>query len=143
MEVKFDMTTRQKTIFGYLQAAHAQDFLLVIPIDELGQHMLPIEQHIIFKYHLMILLFYVDNVCHVVVRNTWIHLGTHIVHIIVSVYDSNIHTAFLWMSCLIYFDRREYKYSCKFLDRPSRRQFDTQTNKYFGVRLSKKKTCMC
>jgi len=39
MEVKFNMTTRQKTIFGCLQAAHAQDFLLAIPIDGLGQHM--------------------------------------------------------------------------------------------------------
>ena len=107
-----------------MQAAHAQDFLLVIPIDELGQHMLPIEYHIIFKYYLMFLLFYVDDVCHVVVRNTWIHLGTHMVHIIVNVYDSNIHTNLLGMSCLIYFDRTEYKYSCKFLDRPSRRQFD-------------------
>jgi len=28
MQVKFDMTTRQKAIFGCLQAAHAQDFLL-------------------------------------------------------------------------------------------------------------------
>ena len=28
MDVKFDMTTRQNAIFGCLQAAHAQDFLL-------------------------------------------------------------------------------------------------------------------
>ena len=42
MEVKFDMTTRQKTIFGCLQAAHAQDFLLAIPIDGIGQHMSPV-----------------------------------------------------------------------------------------------------
>jgi len=33
MEVKFDMSTRQKTIFGCLQAAHAHDFLLAIPIE--------------------------------------------------------------------------------------------------------------
>ena len=38
MEVKFDMTTRQKAILGCLQAAHAQNFLLAIPIDGLGQH---------------------------------------------------------------------------------------------------------
>jgi len=36
MEVKFDMTTRQNAIFGCLQAAHAHDFLLAIPIDGLG-----------------------------------------------------------------------------------------------------------
>jgi len=29
MEVKFDMTTRQKAILGCLQAAHAQDFFLL------------------------------------------------------------------------------------------------------------------
>jgi hypothetical protein len=39
VEVKFDMTTRQKTVFGCLQAAHAQNFLLAIQIDGLGQHM--------------------------------------------------------------------------------------------------------
>jgi len=33
MEVKFDMTTRHKAIFGCLQTAHARDFLLAIPID--------------------------------------------------------------------------------------------------------------
>jgi hypothetical protein len=43
MEVKFDMTTRQKAIFGCLQAAHAPNFLLAIPIDGLGQHMSPME----------------------------------------------------------------------------------------------------
>jgi hypothetical protein len=43
MKFKFDMTTRQKTILGCLQAAHAQEFLLAIPIDGLGQHMSPKE----------------------------------------------------------------------------------------------------
>ncbi|MCH82695.1 auxilin-like protein [Trifolium medium] len=33
------MTSRQKVGFGCLQASHAQDFLLVIPVDGLGQHM--------------------------------------------------------------------------------------------------------
>jgi hypothetical protein len=33
VEVEFNMTTRQKVVFGCLQVAHAQDFLLVIPID--------------------------------------------------------------------------------------------------------------
>ena len=36
MEVKLDMNTRQKAVFRCLQAAHARDFLLAIPIDGLG-----------------------------------------------------------------------------------------------------------
>jgi hypothetical protein len=65
MEVKFDMTTRQKAVFGYLQAAHARDFLLDIPIDGLGQHMSPVEYRNILRYRLMIPLFPIDEVCHV------------------------------------------------------------------------------
>jgi hypothetical protein len=33
VEVEFNMTTRHKVVFGCLQVAHAQDFLVVIPID--------------------------------------------------------------------------------------------------------------
>ncbi|MCI57391.1 hypothetical protein A2U01_0078642, partial [Trifolium medium] len=47
MEVDFVMTERQKAVFGCLKATHAQDFLLVIPIDGLGQHMSPVEYHTI------------------------------------------------------------------------------------------------
>jgi len=36
MEVQFEMTTRQKTVLGCLQAARAQDFLLAILIDGFG-----------------------------------------------------------------------------------------------------------
>lgn len=50
MDVKFDMTTRQNTVFGCLQATHAQDFLLAILIDSLGQHMFPVEYRTILKY---------------------------------------------------------------------------------------------
>jgi len=32
MKVKFDTTTRHKTILGCLQALHAHDFLLAIPV---------------------------------------------------------------------------------------------------------------
>lgn len=63
MDVKFDMTTRQKTNFGYLQATHDQYFLLVIPIDGVCQDMSPVEYYIILKYWLTILLFSVDEVC--------------------------------------------------------------------------------
>ncbi|GJY65944.1 hypothetical protein Tco_0468182 [Tanacetum coccineum] len=40
IEIHFDMTMRQKAVFECLCAPHAQDFLLAIPIDGLGQHML-------------------------------------------------------------------------------------------------------
>jgi hypothetical protein len=36
MEIKFNITTSQKSIFGCLQVANAQDFLLAIPIDGFG-----------------------------------------------------------------------------------------------------------
>jgi hypothetical protein len=42
------MITRHKTILGCLQATHAQDFLLVIPIDGLGQRMSSIEYRTIY-----------------------------------------------------------------------------------------------
>nr|GEZ03947.1 putative reverse transcriptase domain-containing protein [Tanacetum cinerariifolium] len=39
MKVHFDMIVRHKAIFECLRAPHAQNFLLAIPIDDLGQHM--------------------------------------------------------------------------------------------------------
>ncbi|GKE70005.1 hypothetical protein Tco_1528077 [Tanacetum coccineum] len=36
IEVHFDMTVRQKSVFECIRASHAQDFLLAIPIDGLG-----------------------------------------------------------------------------------------------------------
>nr|GEW31748.1 putative reverse transcriptase domain-containing protein [Tanacetum cinerariifolium] len=63
MEVHFDMTMRQKAVFECLRAPHAQDFLLAIPINGLGQHISPVEYHTIFKYRLMVLLFPVDATC--------------------------------------------------------------------------------
>ncbi|MCI10010.1 hypothetical protein A2U01_0031101, partial [Trifolium medium] len=61
MEVDFHMNTRQKAVFGCLKAAHAQDFLLAIPIDGLGQHMSPLEYRTILRYRLMIPLFPKDE----------------------------------------------------------------------------------
>jgi len=63
MEVKLDMTARQKRIFGCLQAAHAHDFLQAIPIDGLGQHMSSVEYRTILRYRLMIPLFPISEVC--------------------------------------------------------------------------------
>ena len=80
MEVKFDMTTRQKTVLGCLQAAHARDFLLAIPIDGLGQHMSPLEYRTIFRYRLMIPLFLIDEVYSVCRKACLDTFGEHVVH---------------------------------------------------------------
>ncbi|PNX97144.1 auxilin-like protein [Trifolium pratense] len=50
MEVGFNMTTRGKAVFGCLKGAHAQDFLLAISIDGLGQHMSLIEYRTILRH---------------------------------------------------------------------------------------------
>lgn len=57
------MTTRQKIIFAYLQATHAQVLLLAIPIDGSDQHMSPVDHHTFRKYRLMVPLFSIDEVC--------------------------------------------------------------------------------
>ncbi|KAK2402907.1 hypothetical protein QL285_052393 [Trifolium repens] len=80
IEVNFQLTTRQKAIFGCLQAAHAQDFLLTIPIDGLGQHMSPVEYRTILKYCLMVPLFPVDEVCPVCRKACLDKFGEHAVH---------------------------------------------------------------
>jgi hypothetical protein len=48
------MTTRQKAVFGCLQAPQAQDFLLSIIIDGSYQHKSPVQYRIILKYHIII-----------------------------------------------------------------------------------------
>jgi hypothetical protein len=63
-----------------LQAAHAQDFLLAIPIDGLYQHMSPVEYRTILKYHLMIPLFPIDEVCPVCRKACLDNFGEHTVH---------------------------------------------------------------
>lgn len=60
MDVKFDMSTRQKVNFSCLQAVHTRNFLLVISINGLGRHMSQVEYHSILKYRLIIPLFPVD-----------------------------------------------------------------------------------
>ncbi|GJV24580.1 putative reverse transcriptase domain-containing protein [Tanacetum coccineum] len=80
MEIHFDMTIRQKAVFECLRASHAQDFLLVIPIDGLGQHMSPVEYRTILKYCLMIPLFLVDAICHVCRKACLDSFGEHAVH---------------------------------------------------------------
>ncbi|KAJ0797665.1 putative exostosin [Helianthus annuus] len=80
IEVQFNLTVRQKAIFECLRAPHAQDFLLAIPIDGLGQHMSPVEYHTILKYRLMIPLFPVDKVCPVCHKVCLDSFGEHAVH---------------------------------------------------------------
>jgi hypothetical protein len=74
------MTTRQKAIFGCLQAEHAQDFLLAIPIDGLGQHMSRVEYRTILRYRLMIPLFPIDEVCPIYRKACLDTFGEHVVH---------------------------------------------------------------
>ncbi|KAK2373110.1 hypothetical protein QL285_074171 [Trifolium repens] len=74
------MTTRQKAVFGCLQAAHAQDFLLAILIDGLDQHMSSVEYHTILKYRPMIPLFPIDEVCPICRKACLDNFGEHIVH---------------------------------------------------------------
>jgi hypothetical protein len=80
MKVKFDMNIRQKTILGCLQAAHAHDFLLAIPIDELGQHMSPVKYCTSLRYRLVIPLFPIDEVCHICRKVCLNTFGEHVVH---------------------------------------------------------------
>lgn len=80
MEIHFDMTIRQKAVFECLRAPHAQDFLLAIPIDGLGQHMSPVEYRSILKYRLMIPLFPVDEICPVCRKTCLDSFGEHAVH---------------------------------------------------------------
>ncbi|PNX96876.1 auxilin-like protein [Trifolium pratense] len=80
IEVNFQLTTRQKAVFGCLQAAHARDFLLAIPIEGLGQHMSPVEYRTILKYCLMIPLFPADELCHVCRKACMDRFGEHAVH---------------------------------------------------------------
>jgi hypothetical protein len=80
MEVDFNMTTREKAVFGCLKAEHAQDFLLAIPIDGLGQHMSPVEYRTILRYRLMIPLFPKDEVCPVCRKACLDTFGEHAAH---------------------------------------------------------------
>ncbi|GKD54292.1 hypothetical protein Tco_1287679, partial [Tanacetum coccineum] len=55
-------------------------FLLVVPIDGLGQHMSPMEYNTILKYRLMIPLFPVDAICPICRKACLDSFGEHAVH---------------------------------------------------------------
>jgi hypothetical protein len=67
-------------VFGCLQAPLAQNFLLSFSIDGLYQHMSPVEYCTILKYHIMILLFSIDGVCHVCRKACLDNFGEHAIH---------------------------------------------------------------
>ncbi|KAL4573077.1 hypothetical protein LXL04_019870 [Taraxacum kok-saghyz] len=66
-------------IFGVSSSPHAQDFLLAIPIDGLGQHMSPVEYRTIIKYRLLIPLFPVDELCPICRKACLNYFGEHAV----------------------------------------------------------------
>ncbi|GJT04046.1 hypothetical protein Tco_0838508 [Tanacetum coccineum] len=80
MEAHFDMTMKDKAVFEYLRAPHAQDFLLAIPIDKLAQHMSLVKYRTILKYRLMIPLFSVDAICPICRKACLDSFGEHAVH---------------------------------------------------------------
>ena len=67
-------------MFECLRAPRAQDFLTVIPIDGLGQHMSALEYRAILKYRLMIPLFPPDEPCPVCRKVCLDSFGEHAVH---------------------------------------------------------------
>ncbi|GJW61100.1 putative reverse transcriptase domain-containing protein [Tanacetum coccineum] len=80
MEDHFDKTVRQKAVFECLRAPHAQDFLLAILIDGLGQYTSPVEYRTILKYRLMIPLFPVNAICPICGKACLDSFGEHAVH---------------------------------------------------------------
>ena len=77
---KFTMSSRQAAVLECLQGAHAQDFLNVLPIEGLGQHMSAIEYRAILKYRLMIPLFPVDEPCPMCKKARLDKFGEHALH---------------------------------------------------------------
>ncbi|GKE19315.1 hypothetical protein Tco_1426892 [Tanacetum coccineum] len=61
--VSFDLSPHQKAVVECPRAPRAQNFLTVIPIEGLGQHMSALKYQTILKYRLIIPLFPVDEPC--------------------------------------------------------------------------------
>ncbi|KAK1422142.1 hypothetical protein QVD17_25051 [Tagetes erecta] len=80
MGMKFDLSPRQKAVFDCLRAPRSQDFLTVIPIEGLGQHMSGLEYRTILKYRLMIPLFPPDEPCPICRKACLDSFGEHAVH---------------------------------------------------------------
>lgn len=80
MDRVYKLSERHKAVFGCLQAAHAQDFLLAIPIEGLGQKMPPLEYRSILKYRLMIPIYPSDSRCPACITGCLDSYGEHAVH---------------------------------------------------------------
>ncbi|GJR77916.1 putative reverse transcriptase domain-containing protein [Tanacetum coccineum] len=80
LSVSFDLFPRQKAVVECLRALRAQNFLTVIPIEGLGQHMSALEYRTILKYRLMIPLFSIDEPCPVCRKVCLDSFGEHAVH---------------------------------------------------------------
>ncbi|GKD55182.1 hypothetical protein Tco_1288569, partial [Tanacetum coccineum] len=78
--LSFDLFPRQKAVVECLRALRAQNFLTVIPIEGLGQHMSALEYRTILKYRLMIPLFSIDEPCPVCRKVCLDSFGEHAVH---------------------------------------------------------------
>ncbi|KAL8205008.1 hypothetical protein R6Q57_010631 [Mikania cordata] len=76
--VNFNLSPRQKAVLECLWAPHAWDFLRVVPIDGLGQHMSALEYRAILKYRLMIPLFPTDEPCPVCHKVCLDSFGEHV-----------------------------------------------------------------
>ncbi len=73
----FEMSSCQKTVFECLKESHAQDFLIALPINGLGQRMSAVEYRAILKYYLMIPMFPVDEPCPVCKKACLDKFGKH------------------------------------------------------------------
>lgn len=87
----YELTNRQKAVFSYLQAAHAQDFLLAILVEGLGQKMSSLEYRTILKYRLMIPFYQTDTQCPTCIRGCLDAFGEHAIHCKVDPCFKKIH----------------------------------------------------
>lgn len=102
---------------------------------QLGQRILLVQYRTIFRYHLLILLFPVDEVC-LVCRKTYLDtFREHAVHCR-KLMNSNIGMTFLDMLFFINFDELEYLSI-------NRRMIDTYANICLGIQQGMRETCMC
>ncbi|KAL6558402.1 hypothetical protein OROMI_018753 [Orobanche minor] len=80
MDRDYELSDRQKAVFDCLRATHAQDFLLAIPIEGLGQKMSPVEYQSILKNRLMIPLYPSVSRCPACFTGCLDTYGEHAVH---------------------------------------------------------------
>lgn len=57
LAIDYGLTDRQRAVIGSIGVQHAQNFLMAIPIEGLGQRMTPPKYRVVLSYRLMIPLF--------------------------------------------------------------------------------------